>query len=158
MIHTTLRALSGAALLGLSLACFTACGQSGNSSENTTTPEATPTATAAQEVPADMTATEVHDYVLSTEDDFVLLDVRTSAETDQGVLLGATILDYSQADFKEKLAEMDREQRFIVYCASGGRSGRTQQMMEELGFRQVTNMEGGITAWKAAGFPTVSPD
>ena len=105
-----------------------------------------------------MTATEVHDYVLSTEDDFVLLDVRTPAETDQGVLLGATILDYSQADFKEKLAELDKDQRYIVYCASGGRSGRTQQMMEELGFRQVTNMEGGITAWKAAGFPTVSPD
>ncbi len=42
----------------------------------------------------------------------------------------------------------------IVYCRSGHRAALAAATLKDMGFRNVANLEGGITAWQAAGLPT----
>jgi len=77
----------------------------------------------------------------------ILLDVRTPAETANGVIDGAIELDYRSPTFKDELAKLDQSKTFLVYCASGVRSGRTCQMLKAAGVKDVYNLEGGYNAW-----------
>ena len=50
---------------------------------------------------------------------------------------------------------MDKSKTYLIYCRSGNRSGQALDIMEELNFREVYNMMGGILEWEAEGLPTV---
>jgi rhodanese-related sulfurtransferase len=62
-------------------------------------------------------------------------------------------LDFYAPDFREWLAQLDREKTYLVYCRTGHRSGETVNFMKELGFRRVYDLQGGILAWQSAGLP-----
>ena len=49
--------------------------------------------------------------------------------------------------------ELDPARRVIVYCRSGARAVLAGVTLQTLGFADVANLGGGITAWKAAGLP-----
>jgi rhodanese-related sulfurtransferase len=49
---------------------------------------------------------------------------------------------------------LDPGRQIIVYCRSGARSVLAAVTLTELGFTDVVNLAGGITAWKEAGLPT----
>ena len=87
---------------------------------------------------------------LATED-FVLLDVRTPEECNEVRIDGSVNLDFYAADFAERLAELDRSVNYVVYCNSGNRSGTTLDMMTDLGFTTVHNVDAGIVEWYADG-------
>lgn len=50
-------------------------------------------------------------------------------------------------------AEFDPAIRTILYCASGGRSALGAQTLQELGYTDVSHLDGGLTAWKEQGRP-----
>lgn len=77
----------------------------------------------------------------------VLLDVRTPAETAGGTIPGALELDFRAPDFAQKLSELDPDKTYLVYCASGGRSGKTCARLNEMGLSKVYNLRGGYSAW-----------
>jgi len=85
----------------------------------------------------------------------VILDVRTPEEFNSGYLQGATMIDFYASDFTDRLAELDRDVPYLVYCRSGNRSGQTINIMKDLGFTNVTDIDGGITAWAQADLPIV---
>lgn len=84
-----------------------------------------------------------------------LLDVRTPGEFAQGHLEGANLINIQDSDFQNKVNELDKDQTVYVYCRSGGRSGSAARMMENMGFKHVVDMSGGIMSWSASGLPTV---
>ena len=49
--------------------------------------------------------------------------------------------------------ELEPSRRVILHCASGGRSALAAETLKQLGYRDVAHLDGGITAWKAAGQP-----
>ena len=77
----------------------------------------------------------------------VVLDVRTPGETANGVIEGAIELDYRSSNFKDEVAKLDKDKTYLVYCASGGRSGKACSAMQGMGFREVYNLKGGYRAW-----------
>lgn len=77
----------------------------------------------------------------------VVLDVRTPAETDRGIIDGALIIDIRDPDFASKISDLDKEKTYLVYCQSGGRSARACEMMSEMGFADLYNLENGYSAW-----------
>ncbi|HAB18179.1 MAG TPA: rhodanese-like domain-containing protein [Verrucomicrobiota bacterium] len=83
----------------------------------------------------------------------VILDVRTPSEFAQGHLPGAVLLDFKAPDFAERLANLDKSKQYLVHCAAGVRSAKACTKMESLGFTNLINLEGGLTAWKQAGKP-----
>jgi rhodanese-related sulfurtransferase len=84
--------------------------------------------------------------------DFVILDVRTPEEFQSGHIEGAINVDYYNPGFEVELGKLDRAKTYLVYCRTGSRSENTFAHMKELQFRQIYDLEGGITAWRAAGF------
>jgi rhodanese-related sulfurtransferase len=47
--------------------------------------------------------------------------------------------------------------QWLLYCAIGWRSALAAQMLQEMGFTNVSHLGGGLTAWKAAGGPVDLP-
>ncbi len=83
----------------------------------------------------------------------VLLDIRTPQEVAEGRIAGAANIDFYEADFRDRIAALDRNASYVVYCRSGNRSGQAMGLFEELGFTDVTEIDGGIVAWLQAGLP-----
>ena len=91
-----------------------------------------------------------------------LVDVREPQELDdQGLLAGAFhiprgLLEF-WADPESPLyrPELDPTRTTIVYCATGARSALAAGTMQELGYRDVAHLAGGIAAWTQAGLPVV---
>lgn len=89
-----------------------------------------------------------------------IVDIRGAAEVDQhGFIAGAV---HVPRDLLEFLADptspshrpgMDPGMRTIVYGATGGRSALAVRTLRQLGYVEVTHLEGGIEAWKRAGLP-----
>ena len=82
----------------------------------------------------------------------VVLDVRTPEEFAAGHLAGAVNLDLRSATFDADLALLDHATSYLVYCHSGNRSAMAVQAMQQLGFTDVADLQGGITAWQSAGY------
>jgi rhodanese-related sulfurtransferase len=87
----------------------------------------------------------------------VVVDLRTSEEIAVGFIDGASQLDFYDPAFETVLDGLDRDAHYLVYCNSGNRSAETLRLMKDLGFTRVTELDGGIQAWNAAGLPTVTP-
>ncbi len=76
-----------------------------------------------------------------------VLDVRTPSEIADGKIRGAIEVDFKGGGFKDKIDKLPRDKKYIVYCKSGGRSSKTANMMVEMGFQEVFNLEGGFDAY-----------
>lgn len=83
----------------------------------------------------------------------VLLDVRSPAEFSREHLDGALNIDAESADFQDRIAVLDHDAAYLVYCRSGARAERAVATMEELGFSAVVN-GGGLDDLVAEGLPT----
>jgi phage shock protein E len=79
-----------------------------------------------------------------------VLDVRTPEEWKEGTIKDAQTMNFFDKDFSLQIDQLDKKQPVLVYCKSGGRSGKAAKQLEKKGFT-VYNLIGGITAWKAAG-------
>ncbi len=93
--------------------------------------------------------------LLDENKEVVLIDVRTPDEFNQGHLEGADLINFYGANFQDEVAKLDKEKEYVIYCRSGGRSGKAVNMMQQMGFKNVHNMSGGILAWNRANLKTV---
>jgi rhodanese-related sulfurtransferase len=86
-----------------------------------------------------------------------ILDVRRPDEFKEGHLKGAIRANWhDQKEFQEQVSHLDKTKPVYVYCLSGVRSAKAADWLSENGFAQITNLEGGIKAWKEAGKPVQS--
>src|SRR3982751_1317347 len=96
---------------------------------------------------------------LSNGNGIVLLDVRESDEWDAGHIPGAKHVPRGYLESRvEGVVGSDRDQRVIIYCASGQRSALAANTLKELlGYENVASMNGGITLWKDRGYDVEVP-
>ncbi len=78
---------------------------------------------------------------------FVILDVRTLEEYEEGHIEKAVLMDVYQDDFKDGLDKLDRNKEYLVYCRTGARSYFVLGLMDEMGFKKVYNMLHGIVSY-----------
>ena len=76
-----------------------------------------------------------------------LIDVRTPEEFSEGKIDDAKNIDYYSADFKEQMAKLDKTKPVLLYCRSGARSGKSAEILSEMGFMEIYNLEGGYLGW-----------
>ncbi len=93
--------------------------------------------------------------LMQTNENEILIDVRTPGETASGHLQDATLIDYYGDDFKQKIAMVRKDVPIFIYCRSGGRSSSAAKKMQKMGFTKIYNMLGGIGAWNDAGYKTI---
>jgi rhodanese-related sulfurtransferase len=85
----------------------------------------------------------------------VILDVRSDGEAEtEGRINGARMYDYLHGqDTVQRLADLNRQDSYLIYCAIGGRAKLTAARMHEMGFAHLHVLQGGLNAWIAAGKP-----
>ncbi len=87
--------------------------------------------------------------------DFVILDLRTPKEFASGHIADAVMLDYYSPEFQKGLQQLDRSKRYLIYCRTGNRSGRTLKLIDQMGFRSVYHLKDGIVDWNRRKLPLV---
>ena len=90
-------------------------------------------------------------------DDLVVLDIRTPEEYSAGTIEGAVNIDFYAADFSDRIAALDRDATYVLFCRTGSRSAGAAQLMRDLDFSEVYEIDGGIVAWSQAGEPITIP-
>lgn len=80
-----------------------------------------------------------------------ILDVRTPEERVLGYIEGSKNINFYGKDFRSEIEKLNRSKNYVVYCASGGRSSKTIQMMKEIGFTNCYNLSGGFGEWEKSG-------
>jgi rhodanese-related sulfurtransferase len=92
--------------------------------------------------------------------DPILVDVREPVEWERHIA-GALQVPRGLLEFVADPAsprhndELRPSRRVIVYCASGARAALATLTLEEMGYENVANMDGGLKAWIDSGLPTV---
>ena len=83
-----------------------------------------------------------------------VLDVRDAAEFAKGHLRDAKNIPL--ADLSSRIAELEKSKSktIVVVCQTGARADKAVKVLEGAGFTDVVSLDGGLTAWQAAGLPT----
>lgn len=84
--------------------------------------------------------------LMESASDYILLDVRTQAEYDQGHIPGAVCIPNETIGTEEIPALPDKDQLILVYCRSGNRSKQAAQKLAEQGYTNIVEF-GGILSW-----------
>ena len=110
---------------------------------------------ASSTVAEDVTAREAYELIEANQggEAFVILDVRTPGEFAEGHIEGAINIDYRGTSFRDRIDDLARDYRSLIYCRSGNRSQGALTVMSELGFHEIYHLAGGIIEWSEAGLP-----
>src|SRR5947208_2055510 len=83
-----------------------------------------------------------------------IVDVREKDERDEEHIPDAIHLSRGtiELDIEEKFP--DREAMIICHCGGGGRSALAAESLQNMGYKNVRSMAGGLKAWKSGGLPT----
>jgi rhodanese-related sulfurtransferase len=81
-----------------------------------------------------------------------IIDVRSPGEYAQSRVVGAVNIDVDGADFSERIAALDPDEPYFVYCRSGRRSGLAAEAMEQAGIKDIAD-GGGLADLARAGAP-----
>ena len=85
---------------------------------------------------------------LSNDDNAFILDVRTDAEVEEGIIPEAKQIDiYKGQGFLQEVEALDKSKNYYIYCTSGNRSGQACSIMNQLGFENTYNLVGGFNDW-----------
>ena len=84
--------------------------------------------------------------IMDTEEGYIILDVRTQEEYDQGHIPGAIVISHEEITEKAEDVLTDKDQLILVYCRSGRRSKIAAEALVELGYTNIKEF-GGIIDW-----------
>ena len=84
--------------------------------------------------------------IMDSEEGYIILDVRTQEEYDQGHIPGAIVISHEEIEEKAEEVLTDKDQLILVYCRSGRRSKLAAEALVELGYTNIKEF-GGIIDW-----------
>lgn len=84
--------------------------------------------------------------IMDNEEGYIILDVRTQEEYDQGHIPGAIVISHEKIAEKAEDVLTDKDQLILVYCRSGRRSKLAAEALVELGYTNIKEF-GGIIDW-----------
>lgn len=97
-------------------------------------------------------ATQARKLIMEN-DNLVILDVRTPQEFFQVRLEGSRLIPIDQ--LQRRMSELPKTQPILVYCAIGSRSSVVANYLARLGFAEIYNLYGGISAWQVRKYPVI---
>lgn len=115
----------------LAVMVLTACGQTKENDQ--------------EAVYVNITAEEAKE-IMDSQEGYIILDVRTQAEYDEGHIPGAVLIPNTEIEDRAGGELPDKDQLILVYCRSGNRSKQASQILARLGYTNIKEF-GGIIDW-----------
>jgi|GEM_PF-896875 len=95
------------------------------------------------------------------ETDYVLIDVRTKREFDEGYIPGAVHIPYTELDSRIDELSLAKDQKIVLYCEAGVRSKKGANALLDMGFTNIVDVTDGMRGWRELGgeikLPGVEP-
>jgi len=89
--------------------------------------------------------------LIKTRKDLVLVDVRAPEELREGSIPGSQLFPFGE--LARGRLTLPTGKPLLLICAVGGRSYAVGQYFSGKGYGEIYNLNGGISAWRAAGLP-----
>src|ERR1700736_2725275 len=99
-----------------------------------------------------MSLGELNARIESRSDDLIVLDVRERDAFEQGHISGALLLPRGQLEVRVNEELTDPTRRILAYCEVGRVSTLATATLREMGFRSAVALDGGLKAWREAGY------
>ena len=90
---------------------------------------------------------------LDRKEKFVLVDVREPFEYDICNIPGSKLIPLGE--LPARLSELDSADDIVLHCKVGARSAKALRVLQEAGFRKLSNLKGGIDAWADEVDPSI---
>ena len=103
-----------------------------------------------------MSLTELKARVEAAEEEFVVLDVRERDAYESGHIPGARLLPRGQLELRVNDDLPDPTRRIVACCELGRISTLATATLRELGYQRAVALDGGMKAWREAGYPLKS--
>ncbi|EQB40554.1 hypothetical protein M947_01765 [Sulfurimonas hongkongensis] len=93
------------------------------------------------------------------DEEVIVLDVRESEQRAEGYLFSDFIpvktisITRGNLEWEVESKIQDKESVIVTYCRNGGRGALAAQVLKKMGYKNVKNLQGGISAWAKAGNP-----
>ncbi len=99
----------------------------------------------------EISVSDLHRMLLN-QDHFELLDIRTPAELERGVLpdakaLAMHLIPLNLNHFTES------SNQIVIYCRTGSRSAQVCRFLNQQGINNVISLRGGVVRWGSEGYP-----
>jgi len=98
--------------------------------------------------------------MLEDDEDVIVIDVREKEQRAEGLLFvneitPLTIYQITRGNLEWNISDKvtDKNAFIVTYCRSGGRGAMAAQRLRELGYKNATNLKGGLKGWVKAGYP-----
>ncbi len=95
---------------------------------------------------------------MDNKESFVLVDVREDSEWQNGHLPGAIHLGKGIIERDIERTIPDPNTHIVLYCGGGYRSALAADAISQMGYTNVTSMDGGFSGWCERGYPVTEPD
>jgi glyoxylase-like metal-dependent hydrolase (beta-lactamase superfamily II)/rhodanese-related sulfurtransferase len=103
-----------------------------------------------------MSLRELRSCLELRENNLILLDVRERDAFEEGHVPGARLLPRGQLELRVNQELPDPTKRILVYCEFGRISTLATATLRQMGFRGAVALDGGMKAWREAGYPLTS--
>ena len=100
-----------------------------------------------------ITPKHLHEYLIQTDSSPLLLDVREQWEFDYCAIENSILIPMGQ--LPERLEELNMTKEIILICHHGIRSRQMGYYMEQTGFKNIVNLDGGVEQWAEDVDPTM---
>lgn len=117
-----------------------------------------------KEAKAQIEEVEITEVIKLLDEGYQVLDVREPAEFFAGAIENAhnvprgvlePACDYEYPGHRKEM--LDRDKKWLLFCATSGRSAMATAVMQQMGFKNVKNINGGMAAWREAGMQVEIP-
>jgi rhodanese-related sulfurtransferase len=86
--------------------------------------------------------------LIKDDKEFIILDVRTKEEYDDGHIPGAKLIPVQVLPMKLNELSEYKDKPILVYCASGGRSPRAVDTLVNDDFQNIYHLSRGVSSWR----------
>ncbi len=88
---------------------------------------------------------------MDAEEKFILIDIRTEKEYLSGHIENAIWISRGKLEFTIQKISKDPMAEIIIYCRGGSRSALSVCALNNIGYENVLNLEGGFKKWVTSG-------
>lgn len=93
----------------------------------------------------------VAEFKEKIKEGYTVIDIRTVWEVNAWRLESMDLaFDYYQSTFRWELNKLDKNEKYLIYCRSGNRTGSALSLMKELWFKEVYDLSWWIGVWERA--------
>ena len=94
------------------------------------------------------------------DEDVIIIDVRETEQYSEGQpyineITPLKIVPITRGNLEWEISDhvKDRNAFIVTYCRTGGRGAMAAQRLRELGYKNATNLKGGLKGWAKSGYP-----